>query len=81
MSEISELANAIKSGEMFSESRAILDYSCQTKTTKEWIVSHEIIRRRLSAASREREALQKQINVLNDRLLKSSQVEEVGAKL
>lgn len=80
MSEIRDLANAIKSGEAFSEARAILDYSCQTETTKAWIVSHEIVRRRMSALGRKCDELQKQINVLNERLLKANQTEEVGAK-
>lgn len=65
-----ELARECRTTKVFSEARAILDWSISTNTTAEWIVSHECIRRDLEKTTKQRDALQIQVADLTTELNK-----------
>ena len=63
------LAKCVRMGTVQSEARALLDFGCMSKPVRDWIASHEVLRKRLNEANAERMALRDQVKELNNRLL------------
>lgn len=82
MREVGELAPLIATGEVFSEARAVGDFTAHGRITGEWIVSHEVLRRKARQVRAKSESQATQIEALNSQIIeKDKQIQQVNQDL